>query len=84
MDWNLTLEVEGEGPDEAFAAPKSSQGAAAETDQERESSSDGEDQEEDGGGSMLTFLLSAVGWGIFTLLMPCTYPMIPITISFFT
>lgn len=30
------------------------------------------------------FLLSAVGWGIFTLLMPCTYPMIPITISFFT
>jgi thiol:disulfide interchange protein DsbD len=23
-------------------------------------------------------------WGFFTLLMPCTYPMIPITISFFT
>jgi thiol:disulfide interchange protein len=31
-----------------------------------------------------TFLLLAVGWGLFTLLMPCTYPMIPITISFFT
>jgi len=30
------------------------------------------------------FLLSAVGWGLFTLLMPCTYPMIPITISYFT
>ena len=30
------------------------------------------------------FLLLAVLWGIITLLMPCTYPMIPITISFFT
>ncbi|MBI5364251.1 MAG: hypothetical protein HZA53_13815 [Planctomycetes bacterium] len=34
--------------------------------------------------SLLAFLLSAVFWGIFTLLMPCTYPMIPITISYFT
>ncbi|MFO0980779.1 MAG: cytochrome c biogenesis protein CcdA [Planctomycetota bacterium] len=30
------------------------------------------------------FLLWAVFWGCFALLMPCTYPMIPITISFFT
>ncbi|MFT6713943.1 MAG: cytochrome c biogenesis protein CcdA, partial [Planctomycetota bacterium] len=30
------------------------------------------------------FLALCVGGGIFTLLMPCTYPMIPITISFFT
>lgn len=30
------------------------------------------------------FLLLAVFWGLVTLLMPCTYPMIPITISFFT
>lgn len=34
--------------------------------------------------SLLAFLLSAVAWGLFTLLMPCTYPMIPITISYFT
>ena len=34
--------------------------------------------------SLGTFLLMAVGWALFTLLMPCTYPMIPITISFFT
>ncbi len=34
--------------------------------------------------SLWLFLLSAVGWGLFTLLMPCTYPMIPITISYFT
>jgi len=30
------------------------------------------------------FLLSAFLWGLFSLLMPCTYPMIPITISYFT
>ena len=40
----------------------------------------GEKEDQD----LLTFLLLAVGWGLFTLLMPCTYPMIPITISFFT
>jgi thiol:disulfide interchange protein DsbD len=34
--------------------------------------------------ALWAFLLSAVGWGLFTLLMPCTYPMIPITISYFT
>jgi thiol:disulfide interchange protein DsbD len=44
------------------------------------------DTEEDAGNesSLLAFLLSAVAWGLFTLLMPCTYPMIPITISYFT
>lgn len=30
------------------------------------------------------FLLAAVLGGLFALAMPCTYPMIPITISFFT
>ena len=34
--------------------------------------------------SLWAFLLAAVAGGIFALLMPCTYPMIPITISFFT
>ena len=34
--------------------------------------------------SLLTFILLAIGAGLFTLLMPCTYPMIPITISYFT
>jgi cytochrome c biogenesis protein CcdA len=33
---------------------------------------------------LLQFLALAVFWGLFTLMMPCTYPMIPITISFFT
>jgi thiol:disulfide interchange protein DsbD len=30
------------------------------------------------------FVLAAIGAGIFALVMPCTYPMIPITISFFS
>lgn len=34
--------------------------------------------------SLLRFLILAIGAGLFTLLMPCTYPMIPITISVFT
>lgn len=33
---------------------------------------------------LLSFLLLAVGAGLLALAMPCTYPMIPITISFFT
>ncbi|QDU70094.1 protein-disulfide reductase DsbD family protein [Engelhardtia mirabilis] len=33
---------------------------------------------------LVAFLGLAIFWGLFTLLMPCTYPMIPITISFFT
>lgn len=34
--------------------------------------------------SLWGLILAAIGGGIFALLMPCTYPMIPITISFFT
>ncbi|MBL8858747.1 MAG: hypothetical protein JNL28_09595 [Planctomycetes bacterium] len=43
-----------------------------------------QDEEPGGESSLFWFLVSAVGWGLFTLLMPCTYPMIPITISYFT
>ncbi len=35
-------------------------------------------------GGIWRFMLLAIGAGLFTLLMPCTYPMIPITVSFFT
>ncbi|MFO1053376.1 MAG: protein-disulfide reductase DsbD family protein [Planctomycetota bacterium] len=35
-------------------------------------------------GGLLGLLLAAIGAGLLALLMPCTYPMIPITISFFT
>lgn len=36
------------------------------------------------GAGMLEFIGLAVFGGLLALLMPCTYPMIPITISFFT
>ncbi len=64
------LYSEGPGEDEWFETPTFTAGELSTDDQDRS--------------SLLLFLLSAVGWGIFTLLMPCTYPMIPITISFFT
>ena len=35
-------------------------------------------------GGWLALLLGAVAAGLFALLMPCTYPMIPLTISMFT
>ncbi len=35
-------------------------------------------------GSIWALMATAVGAGIIALLMPCTYPLIPITISFFT
>lgn len=35
-------------------------------------------------GGWLSFLFLAIGGGLFTLLMPCTYPMIPFTVNFFT
>ena len=42
------------------------------------------DGEEGAGTGLLAFLLAAMAGGLFALMMPCTYPMIPITISFFT
>lgn len=38
----------------------------------------------DAGGGLWGLLALAIGGGLFALVMPCTYPMIPITISFFT
>ncbi|MEZ5977532.1 MAG: cytochrome c biogenesis protein CcdA [Planctomycetota bacterium] len=36
------------------------------------------------GGGLWQLVVLAVGAGLFALVMPCTYPMIPITISYFT
>jgi thiol:disulfide interchange protein len=38
----------------------------------------------DDSSGLVPFLLLAFGAGLFALVMPCTYPMIPITISYFT
>lgn len=35
------------------------------------------------GDGLLGFLLLALAGGLFTLVMPCTYPMIPFTVNFF-
>jgi thiol:disulfide interchange protein DsbD len=36
------------------------------------------------GGSLWGLILACIGGGLFALVMQCTYPMIPITFSFFT
>jgi DsbC/DsbD-like thiol-disulfide interchange protein/cytochrome c biogenesis protein CcdA len=72
VDYEETFVSQGPGPDEYFSAmPERSDAGAA-----------GEGEEEDD--PLLLFLLFCVGGGLFALMMPCTYPMIPITISFFT
>lgn len=89
----VTLADEGPG-EEAWFADWPSSGAVAGTDSSAGQASvatgalaaeAGVVEEEGGGsGSLWAFLLASIGAGIFALLMPCTYPMIPITISFFT
>lgn len=90
------LTFAGAGPDELFAAlpsdlsaqPKPTAPQASESNAKTSSKSvsaaKSNDEGEGDESSLLAFLLSAVAWGLFTLLMPCTYPMIPITISYFT
>lgn len=81
-----TLKFKGAGRDDLFARfPSTLAAGASATSDPAPSTTEGSQAplaaEETG---LLLFLLSAVGWGLFTLLMPCTYPMIPITISYFT
>ncbi|MCA8980540.1 MAG: hypothetical protein H6831_11830 [Planctomycetes bacterium] len=69
------VEPSGAGSDEDFAAARKLVSAGP--------ASGGESRGGDKGG-LLQFILLAIGGGLFALVMPCTYPMIPITISFFT
>lgn len=77
VPYEESLKVEGPGRDAIFQAfpPGPASTVVAETPIPKGTGPDA---------SLWLFLLSAVGWGLFTLLMPCTYPMIPITISYFT
>ena len=73
-----TFVAKGEGPDslwEDFDEVVALYFEDAADEEERES------EEEDANAGLLAFLGLAVFWGFITLLMPCTYPMIPITIS---
>ncbi|MEX1024978.1 MAG: protein-disulfide reductase DsbD domain-containing protein [Planctomycetota bacterium] len=83
IDYTESVVTRGAGADALFAAV--SNGAAAPAKPEAavatEFTVEGDQKPKQG---LLQFLLLAVGWGLFALVMPCTYPMIPITISFFT
>ncbi|MEM7307091.1 MAG: cytochrome c biogenesis protein CcdA [Planctomycetota bacterium] len=68
----------GEGEDALFEGFGEAAGTSTAS---YESHGAAEEAEDEG---LLAFLGLAIFWGLFTLLMPCTYPMIPITISFFT
>ncbi len=76
LDYEETFVGQGRGSeavwsawDAAFAAASKAESAATRPEEEK---------------SLLFFLLAAIAGGLFALVMPCTYPMIPITISFFT
>ncbi len=75
VPYSASLSSAGRGPDAVFAAFPSYEAVAPDAFPRTGG---------DANAPMGTFLLVAVLWGLITLLMPCTYPMIPITISFFT
>ncbi len=77
IDYDETFVSRGRGPDPVWAGWEAAFAAAGSGSVETSPPV----PEEEG---LLLFLLAAIGWGLFTLVMPCTYPMIPITISFFT
>lgn len=90
-----TVTVEDGAARKEFAIPSESGGTTSKPSSAKTSESKptppakgaaGTDSTSGSGGDdgLLAFLLLAVGWGLFTLAMPCTYPMIPITITFFT
>ena len=69
-------------PEPAAGGGESKEGPAGETTADAAPKVFGQGTESEGG--LLGFILLAIGAGLITLLMPCTYPMIPITLSFFT
>jgi len=78
IDYEELVHSRGRGPDSVWSGWEAAYGPAPEPET---AAAPVEPQEEK---SLLFFLLAAVAGGLFALVMPCTYPMIPITISFFT
>ena len=79
VTYKETVYTQGPGPDSVWADWDAAAARGATS-----PSTGGSDPESDEETPLVAFLLEAVLWGLITLLMPCTYPMIPITISFFT
>ena len=85
-DAEVTLTVvAGEARAERLEVPQDTVVSGAEPDE----TGAGETTEPEGGGtgaagSWWELILLCIGGGLFALAMPCTYPMIPITFSFFT
>lgn len=78
IDWKATLVVEAGEPRDAARKPPQVPAKVTPV-VEPESADDGPF-----GGSWWALILACIGGGLFALAMPCTYPMIPITFSFFT
>ncbi|MFT5461138.1 MAG: cytochrome c biogenesis protein CcdA/DsbC/DsbD-like thiol-disulfide interchange protein [Planctomycetota bacterium] len=86
INYRETIVSKGAGPDAYFAyfseesTGEGAEAALAGSAGDKNKPARGGEQKDPWG----KFLLLCIGGGLFTLLMPCTYPMIPITISFFT
>lgn len=79
VNYSETAFDRGRGPEEVWRGWSAAMSAPSVGVPAPPSAGTGPDEE-----GLLLFLLLAVGGGLFALVMPCTYPMIPITISFFT
>ncbi|MBO6575246.1 MAG: thioredoxin family protein [Rhodothermales bacterium] len=59
-------------------------GAVSQPDEEQPSSSSDRPRRGAASGGLFGFFLLAIGAGLATLLTPCVFPMIPLTVSYFT
>jgi len=88
VEVQLTVEA-GEARAEHTEVPQDTVVAGTEPDAKEgggdpEGGGDVAEPEEEEDKSWWLLILSSIGGGLFALAMPCTYPMIPITFSFFT
>ncbi|HBP17010.1 MAG TPA: hypothetical protein DEA08_04325 [Planctomycetes bacterium] len=81
VSFRATVKVEAGAPETGIGEPAAPANPAPEA-----SPAEGEPKQakEKKPQSMLALFVASVGLGLFMLLMPCTYPMIPITISVFS
>ncbi len=85
LPWDNEVSTSGPGPDDLFAAfPAAGEGEPEKTTSIVAPPANTEDAATEEQDPLWGFLLLCIGGGLFALLMPCTYPMIPITVSFFT